>query len=228
MSTEVPDRMPRVLNVAVHPAPGTAAADSDPFTATVEVPVARVPITQLVEGTVPTPAAMPPSMDTAALPDDPAVLNNPELHAVPDSELTRWNVPGMVARAGWTEADYQAFRAARPVQDLFLREFRAAGGMIAAGTDAANQLLVPGASEQREMELLVDAGLTPSDALAAATRNGAVLLGADSLGVLAPGKAADLVVLGGDPLVDIHNIQKVERVMVRGFIVSADSLRAAW
>ncbi|MEP6571504.1 MAG: amidohydrolase family protein [Gemmatimonadota bacterium] len=166
--------------------------------------------------------------DTFSRLDDPAVLNNPELHAVPDSELTRWNVPGMVARAGWTEADYLAFRAARPVQDLFLREFRSAGGMIAAGTDAANQLLVPGASEQRELELLVDAGLTPSDALAAATRNGAILLGADSLGILAPGKAADLVVLGGDPLADIHNIRKVERVMVRGFIVSADSLRAAW
>ena len=74
MSTEVPDRLPRVLNVTVHPAPGTAAVDSDPFTAAVEVPVARVPITQLVEGAVPTPAAMPVSMDTAALPDDPAVL----------------------------------------------------------------------------------------------------------------------------------------------------------
>ena len=74
MSTEVPGRRPRVLNVTVHPAPGTAAVDSDPFTAAVHVPVARVPITQLVEGPVPTPAAMPTAMDTAALPDDPAVL----------------------------------------------------------------------------------------------------------------------------------------------------------
>jgi hypothetical protein len=160
--------------------------------------------------------------------DDPAVLNDSGLRAVPDSELKRWNVPDMIARAGWTQSDYQAFRASRPVQDLFLREFRAAGGIIAAGTDAANQLLVPGLSEQREMELLVDAGLTPSDALTAATRNGAILLSADSLGVLAPGKSADLVVLTGDPLADIHNIRKIEHVMVRGLITSADSLRAAW
>jgi transposase len=71
MSTEVPDRSPRVLNATMDPASGTVvAASSNPFTAAVEVPVARVPITQLIEGAVPTPAAM----DTAALPDDPAVL----------------------------------------------------------------------------------------------------------------------------------------------------------
>ncbi|HEU5171782.1 MAG TPA: amidohydrolase family protein [Gemmatimonadales bacterium] len=160
--------------------------------------------------------------------DDTAVTQQPELRAVPGAEQARWDVTGMIARAGWSAADFAAFRQARPYQDRFLREVRRAGGIVAAGTDASNQLLVPGFSLHREMELLVNAGFTPGEALAAATRNGGLLLGADSLGVIAPGKAADLVVLGADPLADIRNSRKVERVMVRGRLLSADSIRAGW
>lgn len=160
--------------------------------------------------------------------DDSATYQSPDLKIIPDSEMQRWNVPGMIARAGWKPADFDAFRKARPVQDLFLRAFRSAGGTIVTGTDAINQLLVPGASEHTELALLVEAGLTPSDALVAATHNGAVLLGADSIGMLLPGKAADLVVLGGDPLADISNTRRVEQVMVRGVLFKADSLRTHW
>jgi imidazolonepropionase-like amidohydrolase len=160
--------------------------------------------------------------------DDPAVLQDTMLRAVPEAAQRRWNVPDMVKRAGWTAADYPAFRAARPQQDRFLRMFAAAGGRIATGTDASNQLLIPGYSEHRELELLQAAGLTPRDALQAATRNGALLLGVDSLGLIAPGKAADLVVLTRDPLVDIRNALAIDRVMSRGILFSADSIRKAW
>jgi imidazolonepropionase-like amidohydrolase len=160
--------------------------------------------------------------------DDPAIMSAADLKIMPDSEMQRWNVPGMIARAGWKPADYEAFRKARPMQDLFLREFRGAGGSIATGTDAINQLLVPGASEHSELALLVAAGLTPHDALLAATRNGAALLGADSLGLLVPGKVADLVVLTADPLADIANTRRIEQVMVRGVLFKADSLRSHW
>ncbi|MFL5515450.1 MAG: amidohydrolase family protein, partial [Gemmatimonadales bacterium] len=140
----------------------------------------------------------------------------------------RWNVPDMVRRAGWTAQDYPAFRAARPQQDRFLRLFAAAGGRIATGTDASNQLLIPGYSEHRELALLVGAGFSPRDALLAATRNGALLLGVDSLGLIAPGKVADLVVLTKDPLSDIRNTLAIDRVMSRGILLSADSIRKAW
>ncbi|MGH7630967.1 MAG: amidohydrolase family protein, partial [Gemmatimonadales bacterium] len=160
--------------------------------------------------------------------DDSAVTAQPELAAVPRAEQERWNVRGMIERAGWSAADLAAFRQARPYQNRFLREFRKAGGVIAAGTDAANQLLIPGFSQHREMELLVAAGLTPAEALAAATLSGAALLGADSLGVVAAGKAADLVVLGADPLADIRNARQVEQVMVRGRLMAADSIKAGW
>lgn len=148
--------------------------------------------------------------------DDPAILTHPDLGTVPDSEVVRWNVPDLKARAGWTEADYAAFRASRPNQDLFLRAFRAAGGRVVAGTDASTQLLVPGWSLHTELELLVQAGLTPADAIATATFNTAQLLGADSLGLVAPGKVADLVLLKANPLTDIRNTRQVARVMIRG------------
>jgi imidazolonepropionase-like amidohydrolase len=159
---------------------------------------------------------------------DPSVLQDTMLRAVPELQQARWNVPDMVRRAGWTAQDYPVFRAARPKQDLFVRLFAAAGGRIAAGTDASNQLLIPGYSEHREMELLVGAGLSPRDALLAATRNGALILGVDSLGLLAPGKVADLVVLTRDPLADIRNTLAIDRVMSRGVLLSADSIRKAW
>jgi imidazolonepropionase-like amidohydrolase len=160
--------------------------------------------------------------------DDTAVLNDRALADVPAAQRKDWDVSGFIARAGWTETDFAAFRRSRPKQDLFLRLFAAAGGHIAAGTDASNQLLVPGYSEHREMELLVRAGLTTRESLRAATRNGAVLLGVDSLGLLAPGKAADLVVLTKDPLADIRNTRAIQSVMIRGQLLDADSIRATW
>ena len=160
--------------------------------------------------------------------NDPATLRDPALSDVPAGPRADWDVPGLINRAGWTEADFAAFRRSRPKQDLFVRAFAAAGGRIAAGTDAVNQLLVPGYSEHREMELLVAAGLTPREALRAATRNGAVLLGVDSLGLLAPGKVADLIVLKRDPLVDIRNTRAIESVMTHGRMLDPDSLRATW
>lgn len=166
--------------------------------------------------------------DTFSRLDDEEVAEGRALAEVPDAEIARWRVPDMIRRAGWTSLDFEAFRRSRPRQDLFVRQFRAAGGVIAAGTDASNQALVPGATEHTELELLVGAGLTPGDALLAATRNAAQLLGADSIGTIAPGRAADLVVLSDDPLRDIRNTRKVEQVMIRGRLMRADSIRRAW
>jgi imidazolonepropionase-like amidohydrolase len=158
--------------------------------------------------------------------DDPATYNHADLKTIPDSIIRKWNVPDMVVRAGWKPADYVAFRASRDKQDLFLRAFRAAGGRIVAGSDASTQMLVPGLSLHTELELLVNAGLTPSDALQTATRNTAQLLAADSIGVVVPGKVADLVVLSANPLSDIRNTRQVRWVMIRGQLYSADSVRA--
>jgi imidazolonepropionase-like amidohydrolase len=156
--------------------------------------------------------------------DDSTTLQDSMYRAVPEFERRRWNVPDIIARAGWSGEDFAAFRRSRAVQDRFLREFQARGGLVAAGTDAANQLMVPGYGLHREMELLVRAGLSPGDALVAATRNGAVLVGADSIGVVAPGKVADLVILTRDPVADIRNTTAIDRVMSHGRLWRPDSI----
>ncbi len=160
--------------------------------------------------------------------DDPAIMQDSSLKMVPDSEISRWNVPGMLDRAGWTATDFSDFRASRANQDLFVRIYRASGGKVVAGTDAANQLIVPGQSLIRELELLVQAGFSNTDALFAATRDAAILLGADSLGALVPGRKADLVILSRDPMASIGNLRSIEQVMVRGHLMSTDSLRSHW
>jgi imidazolonepropionase-like amidohydrolase len=160
--------------------------------------------------------------------NDPAIISSSALDIVPDSEKTRWDVPGMITRAGWTTADFAAFRQARYNQDLFIREFRSAGGILVAGTDASGPMIIPGLSQHRELELLVAAGLTPRDALSAATRSAAALLAADSLGRIAPGKVADILVLTANPLDNISNTQTIERVILRGLIYATDSIRTAW
>lgn len=148
--------------------------------------------------------------------------------AVPEAEVTRWNLPDMLSRAGWKPADYEAFRSARANQDLFVRRYRANGGRVVAGTDAIVQLIVPGTSMHRELALLVQAGLTPAQALSAATRDAALLLGADSIGMVVPGRKADMVVLEGDPLADIGNVSSVTAVVLKGQYLPADSIRTRW
>ena len=77
--------------------------------------------------------------------------------------------------------------------------------------------VVPGFGDQRNIELLVEAGFSPVEAIRIATLNGATYMGRDaSIGSIAPGKAADLVVLGGNPAEKIENIEKVELVFKDG------------
>jgi imidazolonepropionase-like amidohydrolase len=75
---------------------------------------------------------------------------------------------------------------------------------------------VPGSSLTRELELLVEAGLTPYEALAAATALAAPVIGFADRGQVAPGFAANLVLVDGDPLSDVSVLEQPEGVMVRG------------
>ena len=77
--------------------------------------------------------------------------------------------------------------------------------------------MLPGFGDQREIELLVEAGLTPLQAIQVLTQNGAVYLGQqDRIGTLAPGKQADLVLIKGDPSKNIDDIESVETVFKAG------------
>lgn len=98
------------------------------------------------------------------------------------------------------------------------RAFVAAGGLLLAGSDPVGLGgSVPGFADQREIELLVDAGFTPVQAIRIATLNGAVFLGRqDHIGSVAVGKNADLVVVRGDPATRIADIENVEIVFKDG------------
>jgi len=98
------------------------------------------------------------------------------------------------------------------------RAFVAAGGLLLAGPDptGAGQVL-PGFGDQREIELLVEAGFSPVEAIRIGTLNGATYLGLDKrIGTIAPGKDADLVLVKGDPSTTIADIENVETVFKDG------------
>jgi imidazolonepropionase-like amidohydrolase len=96
-------------------------------------------------------------------------------------------------------------------------KMRRAGVSLLAGTDPPTRDVFPGFSLHDELGLLVRAGLSPLEALQAATLNAAKCLGlSDSNGTVEKGKAADLVLLDADPLVDIANTRKIGAVVVAG------------
>lgn len=96
--------------------------------------------------------------------------------------------------------------------------FAQAGGLLLAGPDpTGNGGALPGFGDQRELELLVEAGFTPLAAIQIATENGAKYLGRDKdIGTIASGKAADLVLIKGDPSKNISDIENVETVFKDG------------
>jgi enamidase len=98
------------------------------------------------------------------------------------------------------------------------RAFVKAGGLLTAGTDPTGAGgVVPGYSNQRQIELLVEAGFTPLEAISIATLNGAKYLGRDlRIGSIAVGKQADLVVVTGDPSTTIADVRRVETVFKNG------------
>ncbi len=101
----------------------------------------------------------------------------------------------------------------------FVRRFHAAGGRVLAGTDSPAFLVAPGFDIHRELELLVESGLTPAEALAAATRDAASALGLDAeIGRLRPGMRADLIVVPGNPLTGRDGISATRKVIL---VVSA-------
>jgi len=100
----------------------------------------------------------------------------------------------------------------------FEHAFAQAGGLLLAGLDPTGMGgVLAGFGDQREVELLVEAGFTPLEAIHIATANGAQFLGeADKIGTIAAGKQADLVVIKGDPSKKIEDIENVETVFKDG------------
>ena len=125
----------------------------------------------------------------------------------------------------WTEQAAEQTQPRRAAFENFwpwvlnqVREMHAAGVRIMAGTDVAVLNIFPGWSLHQELQFFVDSvGMTPAEAIASATREPAEWLGIDDdVGTIEAGKAADLVLLEGNPLEDITNTRRIAAVVARG------------
>ncbi len=140
-------------------------------------------------------------------------------------ELAKY-VPGLV-QGGWMRrAAALAPTDSMVVRSYFsfdrTRDLKNAGVKLLAGTDMPQAFVYPGFSLHDELALLVRSGLTPMEALRAATYSPAEYLGAlDSLGTISQGKIADLVLLDADPLANIRNTRRISAVIANGRLFDA-------
>jgi imidazolonepropionase-like amidohydrolase len=155
----------------------------------------------------------------AGLPD---WLDDPLFRAVTpagDAERIRASFAGRTPQA--VERAAATFRA----MERSVATMKAAGVKFAFGTDAgAVRDHVHAFTDHRELDIMVKAGLTPMEAIAAATSGAAELAGLSDLGALAPGKSADFIVLDANPLEDIKNTRRISGVYLRGVQVDRESL----
>ena len=117
----------------------------------------------------------------------------------------------------WNNLSYMRERL--PVLRSNTKKAWDAGILVVAGSDTGNSGsgVLLGLASQLELVLLIEAGLTPEQVIQAATINAARMIGRESsLGSVAPGKLADLLILDADPLSDIHNVRSVYRVVKNG------------
>ena len=148
--------------------------------------------------------------------DPEDMVDWPEMKYMPADTVARWY---RAKRDMLDDVNYHPETAARAValrQRLILELHRNGAGLL-LGSDSPQIFNVPGFAIHRELEYLVDAGLTPFEALQTGTANSARFFGQrDMIGVVKTGAAADLILLDANPLDDITNTRRIHGVMVRG------------
>jgi imidazolonepropionase-like amidohydrolase len=138
-------------------------------------------------------------------------------HAEPTQVARFWDPKEQASMRA--SASARRYKAGLEVALRNLKKAADAGVGIAMGTDSGTGLpgRFVGYFELMELEMMAKAGLTPSQILAAATRDAARCLKIDrDLGTIEPGKWADFVVLDGDPLADISHVRKIDSIWIAG------------
>jgi hypothetical protein len=153
-----------------------------------------------------------------AFADDSAYRHDPRLKYVTTLQQFGWNLD-----ANRMIASDSSRAGRRSYLDFYTKGLELTGAAYRAGvpvmvgTDANDSFVYPGFSVHDELEELIKAGLTPAQALAAATRSGAEFLGrTGDFGSVAAGRFADLVLLDGNPLDNIRNTRRINAVVLQG------------
>jgi imidazolonepropionase-like amidohydrolase len=142
-------------------------------------------------------------------------LDGPLIRYVQPAVLTMWDPDNHFMLADLSDADIEALHVFFEEGLARVTALHNAGAGILAGTDTPNPWVFPGFSLHRELEWFVEAGLSPYEALATATRSPAEFLGDDSFGTIEVGKRADLVLLEANPLGDISATQSIVGVSIQ-------------
>jgi imidazolonepropionase-like amidohydrolase len=167
--------------------------------------------------------------------DDRAFVDDPRLRHLPPVQRGLWKVERtedgvrlpMLGMA-FTRADLGSFRFQYRKDRELVAGMHRAGVRLLAGTDSPVPYSFPGFGLHDELELLVGVGLTPLEALQAATRNPAEFLGRQKdLGTVEAGKLADLVLLDASPLSDVRKTRKIAAVVLGGRLIDRAALDAA-
>jgi imidazolonepropionase-like amidohydrolase len=145
--------------------------------------------------------------------------------------LTESVTPDAIAKmqAAFRQRDPQAAAAAREryaILERNLAKLGAAGANVVLGADTGVEDHLFGLAEHLELQAMVDAGMTPAQAVVAATSRAAEYLHLDDRGSLVPGKRADLLVLDANPLDDIVNTRRISRTFINGVEIDRVALRA--
>jgi len=149
--------------------------------------------------------------------------STPLLKYIPAATRQEWLKESNSNTVEDTENQKKLFGSSFPL----VRRMHRAGVQLLAGTDSGIEFRFPGFDLHTELALLVEAGLTPMEALQAATINPARWLGVEeSLGSVERGKIADLVLLDANPLDDIHNTRQINAVVVNGRVIPKSRLQA--
>jgi Amidohydrolase family len=157
--------------------------------------------------------------------DDNSLRSDKRLAYIDKKSKERWQERIEPQTRRWGYAEYQLQRSLFAADQHIVGFMFRAGVPIMAGTDAMNPYCFPGFSLHDELALLIDSGMTPLSALQAATINPARFLGrTDDLGIVAPGKIANMVLLDADPLADIRNTTRIRAVWLEGRLFDRASL----
>jgi imidazolonepropionase-like amidohydrolase len=157
---------------------------------------------------------------------DSVDLSDPRLAGLPPVVRDYWLAEHGQKLGSRTADDWRRLRGEHDEERWLAGHLQRSGLALLAGSDAGVPFSHPGAGLHEELAMLVDAGLTPMEALQAATRNAAQALAADSLGSLEPGKVADVVLLAANPLDDIRNARRVVAVVLGGRVLDRAALDA--